>query len=614
MRKMIICCSVLLIGIFCAAGCGRAQAPAGGVSQVHDSGTEEQGESGAGIGDAGTEAGEAEREEAKTGAGGTKNGEPGAGTGTAGAESGGMGARSGEAGAREPGAGSQTAGAEKGKTESVSGNAETEAGEAEAGTAGAMTGEAVSGGNGTQRQDAAGTLCPLSVSGAGLTDSDGNPVQLKGISTHGLAWFPQYVNAECFRQLREEWGMDVVRLAMYTGESGGYCTGGNQEDLKALVKNGVEYATDCGLYVIIDWHILSDGNPNTYLEAAKEFFREMSEEYADYENVIYEICNEPNGGVSWAEIKSYAEQVIAVIREQDADGIVLVGTPNWSQYVDQAAVDPITGYENIMYTLHFYAATHRDSLRDTMGKAVDAGLPVFVSEYGICDASGNGGIDKGQADKWVEVMDEYGISYVAWNLSNKAETSAILKSSCSKTSGFTEEDLSDSGKWLLEMLGSPEEGNAGGHGGTAGAVRDAEGAGDVGAAGETGENAPAGNLDSAGNESAQNPPKTPAGAEPRGESPESDQLNVQTKLVNSWEQNQENYYQYEATVTNLGDTVLDGWEITLTFEGDIALQDGWNGNYRAERNVLTISHMDYNGRLEAGGTAENIGFIIKISP
>ena len=541
-RKMIMCGSVLLIGIFCAAGCGRVQTPAGGGSPAQDSVTEEQEASGAEIGDAGMEAGEAEREEAGIGADGAENGESGAGTRTA------------------------------------------------------------------------GTPCPLSVSGARLTDQDGNPVQLRGISTHGLAWYPEYVNAECFRQLKEEWAANVVRLAMYTAESGGYCTGGNQEDLKALVKEGVEYATDCGLYVIIDWHILSDGNPNTYLDQAKEFFREMSGEYAEYENVLYEICNEPNGGVSWNDIKAYAEQVIPVIREQDADGVILVGTPNWSQYVDQAAADPITGYDNIMYTLHFYAATHTDSLRDTMVKAVEAGLPVFVSEYGICDASGNGAIDRTQADKWMEVMDEYGISYVAWNLSNKSETSAILKNSCGKTSGFNREDLSDSGAWLVETLGG--SGNAGG--------ASADGpAGDTHLPGTgNGADTKAPGGDSAdkpaspapGTESVQNPPKKPAGTEPGGESPESDQLSVQTKLINSWEQNQESYYQYEATVTNSGDRALDSWKIILTFEGDITLENGWNGNYQTEGNTLTITNMDYNGYLDTGGSAENIGFILKIAP
>ena len=314
----------------------------------------------------------------------------------------------------------------------------------------------------------------LSVAGTQLVDSAGNPVQLRGISTHGLAWFPDYVNADCIRQLKEEWGMNVFRLAMYTAESGGYCTGGSRDDLKALVRDGVKYATDCGMYVIIDWHILSDGNPNTYIDEAKAFFEEMSREYADYTNVIYEICNEPNGGTSWSDVKAYAEQVIAVIRENDADGIILVGTPNWSQYVEQAAADPITDYSNIMYTLHFYAATHTDSLRASMVNAIESGLPVFVSEYGICDASGSGAIDENQAEQWVRLMDEYQISYVAWNLSNKSETSAVIKSSCCKVSGFGEEDLSESGKWLYKMLqaagrageltGDGQTGNGGGDG------------------------------------------------------------------------------------------------------------------------------------------------------
>lgn len=293
---------------------------------------------------------------------------------------------------------------------------------------------------------------PLRVTGSRLTDGNGEPVQLRGISTHGLAWFPDYVNKDCFLQLKREWHANVIRLAVYTAEYGGYCTDGDQAQLKELVNNGVQYATETGMYVIIDWHILSDGNPNTYKEEAKTFFAEMAELYAGHDNVLYEICNEPNGGASWNDIKSYAGEIIPVIRTYDKDAVIIVGTPNWSQYVDQAAADPITDYDNIMYALHFYAATHTDSLRDTMVSAMDAGLPIFVSEYGICDAIGNGAIDEYQADQWVNVMDEYGISYVAWNLSNKEETSAILSGKCSKTSGFTEDDLSASGKWLYRML------------------------------------------------------------------------------------------------------------------------------------------------------------------
>lgn len=292
----------------------------------------------------------------------------------------------------------------------------------------------------------------LHVDGSRLTDSTGTPIQLRGLSTHGLAWFPSYINEKCFRQLKEEWNMNVIRLAMYTAEYNGYCTGGDQIYLKELVKNGVEYATAADMYVIIDWHILSDGNPNIYKEEAKAFFAEMAESYAGYNNVLYEICNEPNGSTSWNDIKSYAEEIISVIRSYDEEGIIIVGTPNWSQYVDQAAADPITGYDNIMYALHFYAATHTDSLRDTMVSAVEAGLPVFVSEYGICDASGSGAVDEYQANQWISLLDEYGISYVAWNLSNKEETSAILSAGCGKIYGFTENDLSPSGKWLYQML------------------------------------------------------------------------------------------------------------------------------------------------------------------
>lgn len=310
---------------------------------------------------------------------------------------------------------------------------------------------------GAERQETAGPAVPseagaLHVEGTQLTDSHGNAVQLKGISTHGIAWFPGYINSECFGELRREWNANVIRLAMYTAETNGYCSGGNQEEQRQLVKDGVRYATENDMYVIIDWHILSDCNPNMHLEEAKAFFGELSAEFADYDNVLYEICNEPNGGTDWQEIKSYAEEVIPVIRENAPESIILVGTPNWSQYVDRAAADPITGYDNLMYVLHFYAATHKEELRNTMVSAVEAGLPVFVTEYGICDASGNGALDIGQAELWVSTMNEYGISYAAWNLSNKNESSAILLPDCQKTSGFTEADLTESGKWLYRML------------------------------------------------------------------------------------------------------------------------------------------------------------------
>lgn len=428
----------------------------------------------------------------------------------------------------------------------------------------------------TPKPETTGTS-KLHVEGAKLCDENGNQVQLRGISTHGLAWFPQYVNEACVKELKETWEADVFRLAMYTAENGGYCTGGDKEALKKLVKNGVEYATANDLYVIIDWHILSDNNPNTYKEESKAFFDEMSKLYKDYPNVIFEICNEPNGGTSWQDVKSYAEEVIKVIRDNGADNIIIVGTPNWSQYVDQAAADPITAYDNIMYALHYYAATHKDDLRQKMVNAYNAGLPVFVSEYGICDASGNGAIDKAQADAWVAEMDRYGISYVAWNLSNKNETSAIIKSSCNKTSGFSWDDLSESGKWLFTVLT--------GESGFTGSVPDEQ-------------------------------PDTPTNPSVEPQPGETDvvvngTVEVTLELKDSWVSEGYYCYNYNITVKNTSDKKLENWEAQIVFNENIVLNQGWSGTYTVNGNVLKISPVNYNSTIEAGQSVSDIGCIIQ---
>lgn len=415
----------------------------------------------------------------------------------------------------------------------------------------------------------------LSVKGTQLMDENGEAVQLRGLSTHGLASFPQYVNEELFSQFRREWKANVIRLAMYTAESGGYCLDGDKEDLKNLIRSGVEYATNQDMYVIVDWHILSDYNPNQHKADAIEFFSQVSKEFSNHNNVIYEICNEPNGGTSWAEIKSYAQEVIPVIRENSPDAVILVGTPNWSQYVNEAAADPITDYDNIMYTLHFYAATHTDALRNTMTVAIDAGLPVFVSEYGICDASGNGTIDEAQANIWVQVMDQYKVSYVAWNISNKNETSAIIKSTVEKTSGFLWEDLSDSGQWLYQILtkdkgklpGKKEED-----------INETSDKKDISAA-------ESGSLQSKG-------------------------METTVTLANCWESDGRQFYQYELTIKNTSDQPCQSWAVDVKFNGDISLSDSWNGRFVAEGDTLHVSSVDYNGGIDAGGSTDGMGFIV----
>lgn len=242
----------------------------------------------------------------------------------------------------------------------------------------------------------------LKVKKASLVNSKGKPVILKGVSTHGINWFPEYVNPDTFKTLRDKWNVNCIRLAMYTEDYNGYCSGGSKKELKSLIDKGVKYAAELGMYVIIDWHILNDSNPNKHKKQAVSFFKEMAKKYRKNKNVMYEICNEPNGNTRWKDIKSYAKSVIKAIRTYDKKNVILVGTPTWSQDVDTAADSPIKGYSNLMYSFHFYAATHKDSYRSKVDKAVKKGLPVFVSEFGISESSGNGKINKSEANKWIK--------------------------------------------------------------------------------------------------------------------------------------------------------------------------------------------------------------------
>jgi endoglucanase len=288
---------------------------------------------------------------------------------------------------------------------------------------------------------------PLHIKDGVLCNEADEPVQLRGVSTHGLAWYPEYVNEDAFRTLRDEWNVNTVRLAMYTAESGGYCTGGNREKLLDLIDQGVRYTEELDMYVIIDWHILSDGNPTEHEDEAAEFFDQMSEKYAPKDHVIYEICNEPQNSPFETVIRPYAEHIVNVIRKNDNDALILVGTNTWSQDIGEVIGNELDD-PNVMYTLHFYAATHKDELREKLVRALEAGVPVYISECSICDASGSGAIDYDSAEKWKKLIYDYGLSFNAWSLCNKNESSALLQYTCSDTADWTEEDLSDAGRWF----------------------------------------------------------------------------------------------------------------------------------------------------------------------
>ena len=290
----------------------------------------------------------------------------------------------------------------------------------------------------------------LQVSGTKLTDESGNIIQLRGVSTHGISWFPDYVNYDAFATLRDDWGANVVRIAMYPEEYNGYLSGGDKAALKQIIDNGVNYATQLGMYVIIDWHVLNYA-PSRHTQEACDFFAEMASMYSGHDNVIYEICNEPVGADWNADIKPYAETVIGTIRQFDDHALILVGTNTWSQDVD-SVVGNMLDDGNVMYVAHFYAGTHKENIRNKISTALNAGVPVFISECSICDASGNGGIDYASANEWLDFMNSNQLSFIAWSHSNKAETSALISSGCSAKSGWSDGDLSETGRWFKSAI------------------------------------------------------------------------------------------------------------------------------------------------------------------
>ena len=291
----------------------------------------------------------------------------------------------------------------------------------------------------------------LQLKGTQLFNSKGEEIQLKGMSSHGLGWFGDYINKESMKYVRDEMGGNVIRLAMYSEGSGSYTASPNTN--KTKVYEGIDTAIELGMYVIVDWHILSDNDPNKYKEEAKEFFKEVTEKYKDCPNIIYEICNEPNGNnVTWKNnIKPYAEEVIPVIREKAPNSIVIVGTGNWCQDILDAANDPLE-FENIMYACHFYSGTHTEWLRERVDTALVKGLPIIVSEWGTSAADGDGGVFPEETLKWVKFLEERNISWLNWSLCNKGEASAALKASASFDGNWTDEDLSESGKLVKEAM------------------------------------------------------------------------------------------------------------------------------------------------------------------
>lgn len=266
----------------------------------------------------------------------------------------------------------------------------------------------------------------LKTDGAKLENEKGEQIQLRGISSHGIQWFSDILTYENLEYLKKEWNINLFRIAMYTDpKANGYIA--QPEKMTAKVDEIIEYAQKLDIYVIVDWHILSDNNPQIYQQQSKKFFDELSKKYYNTPNVIYEICNEPNkSDVNWDNnVKPYGEEIIKIIRANSPRSLVIIGTPDWCKDLKNAADNPLN-FENVLYSCHFYSGAHGEELQKEIDYCINKNIPVFVSECGITGTSGDGQIYANEFKQWINFLNEKNISWVFWSFCNKNESSSIL--------------------------------------------------------------------------------------------------------------------------------------------------------------------------------------------
>ncbi len=285
----------------------------------------------------------------------------------------------------------------------------------------------------------------LKVKGTQLVNEKEEPVVLHGMSFGWHNLWPRFYNKGAVNELVTKWNSTVIRASMGIElNDSGYLK--NPKQSIKLMQNVIDACIKKGVYVIIDWH-----DHNIHTKEAASFFAMMSAKYKNYPNIIYEVFNEPDYE-TWAEVKKYSEAIIAAIRANDKKNIILVGCPKWDQEILQPANDPIKGYNNLMYTMHFYAGTHKQWLRDRTDEAIAKGLPVFVSECAGMEASGDGPLDIAEWNAFKKWMDEKKISWCAWSVSDKKETCSVLLPSANSKGKWKEEDVKEWGKVAREAL------------------------------------------------------------------------------------------------------------------------------------------------------------------
>lgn len=289
----------------------------------------------------------------------------------------------------------------------------------------------------------------LKVAGGRVVDHSGKAPQLRGISLSWSIWQGRkYYNEAVVNWLADDFKINLLRVSMAIEPDRGYLQ--DPEGQTTLVTSVVDAAIKKGIYVIIDWH---DHHAQLHPEKAEKFFSKMARRYKGCPNVIYEVFNEPER-VEWTVVRDYAVRVIKAIRKSDPINLIVVGSPTWDQDVDVAAKSPIQGFSNIAYSFHFYASepSHQEKLMAKADEAIRSGLPLFVTEWGVGEADGNGKFLLEKAEKWLDWMERNQLSWANWNITDKEETTALLKPGASVDAKWPEDALTPAGSYIRQKL------------------------------------------------------------------------------------------------------------------------------------------------------------------
>jgi len=432
----------------------------------------------------------------------------------------------------------------------------------------------------TQMGNAAAAVAPITTSGNKVLFGG----QQGSISGNSLFWSntgwggEKYYTAQTVAWLKSDWKSNLIRASMGVDEEGGYLTDSYN---KTRVTTVVDAAIANNMYAIIDWH---SHHAEQYQSQSIAFFKEMATKYGNTNNVIYEIYNEPLQ-VSWSGvIKPYAQAVIAAIRSIDPDNLIIVGTPSWSQDVDVAANDPITGYANIAYTLHFYAGTHGQYLRDKASTALSRGIPLFVTEWGSVGASGDGAVATSETNAWVSFMKANNISNANWALNDKAEGASALVSGASANGGWSSSQLTASGS-LAKAI-------------TSGWPATNQNTSSVASSSRSSSST----ITSSSRSSVASSRSSSVLSSSRSSSSSSSTTGgASCKQVVSSEWG--NGFSGSIRITNTKSTAINGWSISWQFSDGTKITNSWNANVSGS-NPYSASNLSWNGTIQPGQSIE----------